>query len=584
MEEAQTAQAPDVSMTDSVIGGDVSTTNIHITQNYGIQWSPFAFVAAALILCSVGMMTDAWAVQEESVTVEVLGVEVTTTVEIEVGLDDITTSTCSGGECEVVDQDLGTMSDNCTDQAEKADLTEEQTEEACGDIQDSANAGLIAMIFITLGIIVLLLSIVSTLIAAKGILMPSPQTYPFVGSTLILIGIISWYLILPEGDSNLGYSGRLTISGIIVSSMAGIQLSIVHKFDKATKTRRPGLGVRTLVKDSSAREFVIRETGSGNQTLSIIEDSILLRLTKSIRSGDVTSTEDLFVTKIDALLGFTHTRYDWLDKTKYLWNIFALAGLVLTIVDGSLAYALIFAVGLCLTLLQFADPELIVFETNSGKHRLFIFRAGSNRLLTDISMEHIDSVMREMLSGEKITTTKIDDAAQQIEDNLADTKSAEASKQAAILEAQANAQAQMQAQEAMQAQQATPPPSAAPAPVPPAIQPQTPAPTILPPSAATAPMPPVIQPQNLSPTTPPPDAIPPITNPPPATPAPMPPPQVNAPLPPLPPNLDPGLVSGMGIPTETIGDAPEVPMQAAPRDESLSEGEKEDLLSDLDDD
>ena len=64
----------------------------------------------------------------------------------------------------------------------------------------------------------------------------------------------------------------------------------------------------------------------------------------------------------------------------------------------------------------------------------------------------------------------------------------------------------------------------------------------------------------------------------------MPPPQITAPLPPLPPNLDPGLVSGMGIPTETIGHAPEVPMQAAPRDESLSEGEKEDLLSDLDDD
>jgi hypothetical protein len=40
----------------------------------------------------------------------------------------------------------------------------------------------------------------------------------------------------------------------------------------------------------------------------------------------------------------------------------------------------------------------------------------------------------------------------------------------------------------------------------------------------------------------------------------------------------------MGIPTETIGNAPEIPMQAAPRGESLSEGEKENLLSELDDD
>jgi hypothetical protein len=40
----------------------------------------------------------------------------------------------------------------------------------------------------------------------------------------------------------------------------------------------------------------------------------------------------------------------------------------------------------------------------------------------------------------------------------------------------------------------------------------------------------------------------------------------------------------MGIPTEAISPAPEVPMQAAPRDESLSEGEKADILTDLGED
>ena len=85
MEAAPAPSGPDVSMTDSVIGGDVSTTNIHITQNNGIQWPSFALVTAALILCSIGMMTDAWAVQE--MEEEILGVPVS--VEIEMGLDDI---------------------------------------------------------------------------------------------------------------------------------------------------------------------------------------------------------------------------------------------------------------------------------------------------------------------------------------------------------------------------------------------------------------------------------------------------------------------------------------------------------------
>ena len=96
------------------------------------------------------------------------------------------------------------------------------------------------------------------------------------------------------------------------------------------------------------------------------------------------------------------------------------------------------------------------------------------------------------------------------------------------------------------------------------------------------PVPPVMNPPAPAPMeTPPPAAPPPISN----LPAPLPPPGVAAaPLPPIPSNLDPSLVAGMGMPMETIGEAPEVPMQAAPRDDTLSEGEKEDILSDLGDD
>jgi len=39
----------------------------------------------------------------------------------------------------------------------------------------------------------------------------------------------------------------------------------------------------------------------------------------------------------------------------------------------------------------------------------------------------------------------------------------------------------------------------------------------------------------------------------------------------------------MGMPTETVTPAPEVHMEAAPRDESLSDGEKANLMDELND-
>ena len=66
-------------------------------------------------------------------------------------------------------------------------------------------------------------------------------------------------------------------------------------------------------------------------------------------------------------------------------------------------------------MLQFADPELITFETNTGKHRLLIYRAGSNRVLTNTSMDLIDSVMRDTLRGEQIDPTALNAVADSIE-------------------------------------------------------------------------------------------------------------------------------------------------------------------------
>ena len=513
--------------------------------------------------------------------------------------------------------DLADDYDNCISEAEDADLTSDQTEEMCGAKGDMANAGFTGMLFISIGILALIASLVATFMGTRGTTLPFAQYYPFAGAGLILIGVVAWYLMMPdplEGtDPSLGYSAWIAIVSIVLAAGAGgysmYTGTTTSGATGGTPTspssgRAPGLGARTLTSDSEAREFVLRETANGNQTLSIVEDGTLFRLTRATRSDDGTHSEDLFMTRLAALLGFTHERFDWLDNTRYLWNVMAVAGLILTYMaydDISLIFytnwfILLFAVGTILSMMQFADPELITFETNTGKHRTLIYRAGSNRVLTNTSMDLIDSVMRDTLRGEQIDPTALNAVADSIEAEMAEARraaeEAAAAQQAAQLEAQAQAQAQaemqaqamaqaqvemqaqMQAQAEMQAQQA--------AAIPPTPNPAMVAATPPPVAAAPAPAP--------APAAPPPAAIPPVMNPPPAPaaappvaaappPAPMPPPAgTPTPLPPL------TMTPDMGMPTEVITPAPEIPMQAAPRDESLSEGEKENILTDLGDD
>ncbi len=350
-------------------------------------------------------------------------------------------------------------------------------------------------------------------------------------------------------------------------------------------------GVRTLSGDAEAREFVLRENAKGNQTYSIVEDGNLFRLTRATRVGTNIGVEDLFVTKLESLCGFSHSKFDWLDTTRFLWYLTSFLGIILTFISMfilmpySNLFVLFFFVGTMLSVFQIADPELITFETNSGKHRLLIYRAGSNRIQTNASMDLIDPAMQEVLRGNELDSTAIDNVVNQIQEGIAQAVAQKAAaQQAAMAQAQMQAQAQQaamaQAQQAamaqaqMQAQQMGAAPTAPPAgppqvnqmPVENSPAPTTPAPTA-PPSGATMPV----------------ENVPPVANPPPE-PIPPPPMAAPSPLPPIPTNLDPALVAGMDMPTESISSAPEVLMQAAPRDEALSEGEKEDILSDLGDD
>lgn len=561
-------------------------------------------ILAALVLASLGILGDTWSVEEQSSTI--LGT--TVTVEAEVGLDDSSVKSCIAGECTTVEDDLSDAYDNCTTLASDLEFNSSLTEELCGPSGDMASAGFTGALFIAIGILALITSLVATFLGTRGTTLPLSKYYSFGGASLILIGVVAWYLMMPDppegSDPSLGSSAWMTILSTVLATGAGgysmytgtSNPSLVDGMSPPTNSSRaPGLGARTLTAESVAREFVLRETAMGNQTLSIVEDGQLFRLTMASRGDDGTHSEDLFMTKMDTLSGFSHARFDWLDSTRYLWNLMAITGLVLTIMayeNVSLIFytdwfILFFAAGTIFSLIQYADPELITFETNTGKHRTLIYRAGSNRVLTNTSMDLIDSVMRDVLRGESIDPTALNVVADAIEAEMAELRkaaeeaaaAAEAAmvQAAAIAQAEAEMQAQMQAHALEQARaQAVAPPQAPPtmSPAPPPAVTEIPAPPTPPPAVSQpAGVPPVMNP----PLAPAPMPPPPVATAPP--PAPMPPPGgVAAPLPP------PLMSPDMGMPTEEISPAPEVPMQAAPRDESLTEGEKENILTELGED
>jgi hypothetical protein len=258
------------------------------------------------------MLSDAWAVQEDSQ--EIVGTLMS--IEVEMGLDDITSTICVDSNCTSMEDDLGSAYDNCTSNADDMELSSSETEELCGDLGDTARAGFTGMILISVGVIVMLTTLIATFMSTRGTMIPYAQYYPFGGAGLTFVGVVAWKMMLPEGDASLGHGAWMTIVSIVLAAAAGgyavYNRGSVQSF--SINSRLPGIGVRTLAAESKAREFVLRESAAGNKTLSLLDDGKLLRLVCTQKTNEEVIIEDRFMTQKTAFTGFSHYRFDWLDN------------------------------------------------------------------------------------------------------------------------------------------------------------------------------------------------------------------------------------------------------------------------------
>ena len=432
-------------MQDSVVGGDIYTGDVTINHHHTepVQnalshtvWVTTGLVVAAILLAMFGVLSDDWAVEEESETIELFGTEITTKTESEIGLDDFSSTVCINGNCTTQTDDLGGVYDNCTSNAADMGSNSSETEEMCGDLGDTARAGFTGMIFITMGICVMLTTLLATFMSTRGTVLPYAQYYPFGGAALTLVGVVAWKMILPESDASLGYSAWMAIASIVLATAAG-----GYTVYKDRIPRIPGIGVRALTAESDAREFVLRENAMGTKSTSLVEQGKVLRLVYTkLDNGDVV-TEDHFIIQKASLTGFTHYRYDWLDNGKYMWWLMTAFGIVSLFKDSQQSPLLL--IGVLLSLAQLFDPELLSFEANAGRHRLLLYRQDSNRELTNFSMAQIDSKMQQLLSGGQLDGESIELKAAEIEKNRAAEIKAEQEAAAALELAKVAAAAQL---------------------------------------------------------------------------------------------------------------------------------------------
>ena len=334
--------------------------------------------------------------------------------------------------------------------------------------------------------------------------------------------------------------------------------------------------------DENMEEVILREGQNGSETLSLIVGEKLFQVIRTRQSNSIVTCEHEFTMKRNSIQGFTHQRFHVLKKFRI--PIIAVTGISF-LLSSAVAFTptapyqmgmLVFLLGLSSTIFSFASPHRLSFSTTSDTHSILFFESGSHKIVTRSALSQFDQAMSTFIASGEFDVSQVTYNIGQIGDTIA--------------------QDSVITQETTVVQAPIPEPSPPVEPVQPSVASTPSAPeTSLPAEPVQSPA--TNNPPFPKPTTPPKSAIPPVMNPPaveptsatppppvPPAPAPLPP----APIPPpsglgasLPP---PGLSMEMGGMPDEITPAPEVPMQAAPRDDTLSEGEKESILSELGDD
>jgi len=159
-------------------------------------------------------------------------------------------------------------------------------------------------------------------------------------------------------------------------------------------------------------EYLLRRTKNGKAAISILEDGELIQVSSAKRDKDgTTHSQQHLMVKKEALLGVSHKKFDWLDTYRVGWWSMVAGGIGLSVIANPMG-ALLLAGGLFLSIWQIADPELLVLETPTGKHPLYLNRMGSDRELMKCSMDHLSNAMKSLLKTGELDCSGYEEAVE----------------------------------------------------------------------------------------------------------------------------------------------------------------------------
>lgn len=369
-----------------------------------------ALVVLGMLLAVNGVLTDAWLVEEGDFEAEFSGITMTGSFSNETGLNDYSTELCLNGECNSTTMGLQEAYDNCSEILDDFGANESTIEDSCGAYSDLANAGMAGTISIWIGVALFLFAAVLQVMAVMGRRNILTNIMPFASGAIVGLGVLLWYLLLPETESDPEWGYSLWFA--IISTLAGILASFTPQIQSLIDGP-PRMRARGVRSGTDMSEFVLKESSCGNYCLSVLVDDDLIRVVNVKRIGASPQVSDLMAANRSAYSGFSHQRIDWLDDFRGIWWVLAGASLI-SIFSITPWFTITFVFGLLMALAQLMDPERFVISTNAGSHSFIINRWRSNRELTNLAMDLVDEAMINVLRGNDLDTSAIDNRAELI--------------------------------------------------------------------------------------------------------------------------------------------------------------------------
>jgi hypothetical protein len=394
-----------------------------VNRNAGVQLA-LALTVFALVLASNSIINESWL----TTTAEPIG----GTLTVDYSLTEFNSETCIGDVCETQVEDYSSSYEGCTELMENA--TNSEKNEACGEIKDFYNAGYVATIMLIVGSIILFVATIMQVRSMIGVGQSKSNLISAIGGIWVGLSVLVWFLILPDTDTDPNWGQGLWMALVAASSglIAGFSGTIQSWIDGPPRMRANGVRSGTEM-----TEFILKESSCGDRSLSILVDSELIRVVKVERVGASAVTKDVLATRRDSYTGFSHQRLDWLDDFKGIWWVIGGASLISSFMISTL-FLVPFTIAAMLALLQLMDPERFVVSTNSGNHPFYINRWRSNRELTNLAMDLVDDAMITVLRGEKLDTVLLDTRADLIAERFsADRDAKQEAEQAAAAEKEA---------------------------------------------------------------------------------------------------------------------------------------------------